>query len=366
MRKQGGEAPNLPNSVAVPGTALVSAFDSAGVAVIITDFDLKPPGAVIRYVNPVFEEITGYAAEEVVGRSPRLLEGPLSDHEALPHLWQSLREGCDFRTETVNHRKSGEEYVVEWIISPIRDEHGAPTYWIALLRDVSHDRLLRQQFAAELEHRTRNLLATVRSIASRTLGETEAAATFAERLAALGRVQGLLSKAEKDEDEVDLDRLIRTELSAHSIPDDQVTIEGEAVPLPRSHIETLALVIHELATNARKHGALASEEGSVSIDWVVSDQHDRRLTLHWVESRATSMEGAPSHRGYGRDLIEKALPFSLRARTRLEFRPLGLWCRIDLPIPEASENSLPAPTRIAHLHPMLSRFRRDDGEEPRR
>jgi PAS domain S-box-containing protein len=365
MPKQRGKAADLPDTVAVAGTALVSAFDSAGVAVIITDLDLQPPGPVVRYVNPAFEDITGYAAEEVIGRPTRLLQSPLSDQEMLPRLRQLLVDGTDYRTETLNQRKSGEEYIVEWIISPIRDEHGTPAHWIALLRDVSRERLLRHRFAAELEHRTRNLLSTVRSIASRTLREASKATIFAERLAALGRVYGLLSKAAREEAEVELDLLIRTELKAHAIPVQRVLLSGDAVPLPRSHVETLALAIHELAINALQHGALAAPDGRVSIDWLVSSAGDR-LTLHWVESGAGHPVEEPLTRGYGRELIEGAMPFSLRATTQMEFRPGGLWCRIELPLQRATDNVQPPAANITYLDPSRLRLRRDDGEKSTR
>lgn len=337
MLKQRGRTTDLPDSVARAGTALVSAFDSAGVPVLITDIDLSPPGPLIRYVNPAFEDITGYAADEVVGRSSPLPGSPLSDQETLHSLTQSLRDGSDFRTETLARRKSGEEYFVEWIISPIRDERGNPANWIAVLRDISQEASLREMFAAELDHRTRNLLATVRSIASRTLTETGETAKFAARLAALARVQSLLSKADKDRALIGLDTLVRSELKAQGIPEELVKLEGAPVALARRQVETLALAIHELAVNALDHGALATGDGTVSLGWEVRDHGDRQLRLDWVEHGPEPLPELEPGRGYGRELIERALPFSLRARTRMEFRPGGLCCRIDLPFPLAPQ-----------------------------
>lgn len=330
----------LPDMAALAGNTLLSALDAAGVAVIIAHLDPRSSGPIIRYVNSAFERVTGYGAEEVVGRSPDMLQAPPTDREMLTQWEGALRERSDLKIETVNRRKDGEEFEVEWTIAPIRSRNGASGYWIALLRDLSQNRLLRRYFAAELQHRTRNLLATVRSIAARTFTETREAAIFAGRLATLGRVQGLLGRAEKDETGVDLDALIRAELTAQDIPPRQVTIGGDPVSLPLAHIEILGLAFHELAINARQHGALASADGALSIGWSVrASDGDRLLQLHWVEIGAERLKGGEPGRGYGRELIESALPFSLGARTRMEFQPTGLWCRIDLPLVPARAGS---------------------------
>lgn len=335
MPIEGGEGMGaLPDMRALAGTTLLSALDAAGVAVIITRLEPRSFGPVIRYVNAAFERMTGYAADEVVGRSPRLLQGPLTDRCMSDRLKAALRDGSDFKIAMANRRKSGDEYRAEWTIAPIRNRDGASEHWIALLRDLSHDRPLRRYFASELQHRTRNLLATVRSIAARTLAATDDVARFAGRLAALGRVQGFLGKAEKDETGVDLDALLRAELAAHDFPPDRVTIAGEPVSLPLPHVEILGLAFHELAINARDHGALASPEGVLAIGWSVRETGgERRLMLEWIETGAEPLKQGEPGRGYGRELIENALPFSLGARSRVEFDPTGLWCRIDIPLP---------------------------------
>ena len=183
----------------------------------------------------------------------------------------------------------------------------------------------------ELLHRTRNLLAVVRNIARQTLGTCGAVDTFADRLSALGRVQNLVTQAATDE--VDLREMIVLEFEAHgALASGRVTLEGPPVSLRVGQVQTFALAIHELTTNAVKHGALKGGEGRLSVRWSVATRADggRDLVLDWVESGVAVPDTAAQGRGYGRELIERALTFDLQARTRLDLAPGGAICRIEM------------------------------------
>ena len=193
---------------------------------------------------------------------------------------------------------------------------------------------------AELQHRTRNLITVVQSIANRTMartGPTEAFRTqFGQRLNALSRVQGLLSRA--DIEPITIGALIRMELDALGVEasDDSVTITGPDVVLRDSTVQTLALAIHELATNAHKHGALSANDGVLEVTWAVRQVGGpaSNLVLEWVEEgagRAPKEEDA-TRTGYGRELIERALPYALNATTSFVLSNDGLRCTIDLPL----------------------------------
>ncbi|MGI4807251.1 MAG: sensor histidine kinase [Janthinobacterium lividum] len=199
---------------------------------------------------------------------------------------------------------------------------------------------------AELQHRTRNLIAVVIAIANRTMartGPTEAFRTqFNERLQALSRVQGLLSRT--DIEPITIGALIRMELDAlgAEASDDRVTLVGPSVVLRDTIVQTMALAIHELATNARKHGALAAENGALKITWAVEQVGDAApcLILEWVEEgvvRAPEPEG-PKRKGYGRELIERALPYTLNAKTSFELNHDGVRCTIDLPLTDRNRS----------------------------
>jgi two-component sensor histidine kinase len=203
----------------------------------------------------------------------------------------------------------------------------------------------------ELQHRARNLLAVIRAIAGQLVERAGTLEAFRdeldERLAALSRVQGLLSRSQNQS--IPLDALIRSELDALGAPADggRITLDGPPVPLGGELVQTLALALHELATNAYKHGALATAEGRLGIAWWdrSSGEDGRRLELRWVEERtprAGAGEGAP-HIGFGRELIEHALPYTLGAKTRFDLLPGGLRCTIELPLATSAHGAHATP-----------------------
>jgi PAS domain S-box-containing protein len=101
---------------------------------------LDPPGPRITYVNPAFTRVTGYDADEVIGRTPRLLQGPATESWVLDRLRRRLQHGKPFTGEAINYRKDGTPYVNHWSISPIRNENDTITHWISVQRDVTERR----------------------------------------------------------------------------------------------------------------------------------------------------------------------------------------------------------------------------------
>lgn len=106
-------------------------------AVVITTAQLEEPGPQIVYVNPAFCTQTGYSAEELIGRSPRILQGPKTDRAVLDRLRQQIARGAFFEGQTINYRKDGTPYLVLWNISPIRDERGRITHFVSVQRDIT-------------------------------------------------------------------------------------------------------------------------------------------------------------------------------------------------------------------------------------
>ena len=182
---------------------------------------------------------------------------------------------------------------------------------------------------SELQHRTRNLLALVKNVARRTLGEGEPFQRLDTRLTALDRVQGLLG--ESGNEKIEFGGMLRRELEPVG-NDSQITLTGPQVQVMPERIQTLALAIHELATNAVKYGALSHAAGHLDISWRAQPQDGKdHLVIDWTETGLPTPPDA-THRGYGRELIEHALAFTLRARTTLEFTQDGIVCRIDVPL----------------------------------
>ena len=233
--------------------------------------------------------------------------------------------------------------------SPVRDEQSRIVEWLGTSTDVDDIRAMqgRQEFmVAELQHRTRNLLAVVRSIAEQSMRGSDTMpqfwVTFERRVAALSRVQGLLSRSENEP--ITIGAVVRSELEAFAAADmsDRVVAEGPEVRLRKGSVQTLALALHELATNARKHGALANDVGRLRITWsTYADALGDRLSMEW---RETGIDGTgvkdPAEEGttgFGRLLIERALPHALHARTTYELGEKELRCTIDFPLAERSD-----------------------------
>jgi two-component system, cell cycle sensor histidine kinase and response regulator CckA len=125
---------------------LGSAVEQSKESIVITDAQLDLPGPKIIFVNPAFTKMTGYPAEEVIGKTPRILQGPRSNRSVLNRLRQNLQQGATFEGEDINYRKDGQEFTLEWQIAPIRDASGATTHFVAVQRDIT----ARKQFEAQL------------------------------------------------------------------------------------------------------------------------------------------------------------------------------------------------------------------------
>ena len=200
-----------------------------------------------------------------------------------------------------------------------------------------------QILVGELQHRTRNLMAVVEATAEATLRSSSTLddfkSRFRDRLAALARVQGLLSRLDEGE-RITFDELIRIELKGIGAPEDdpsRVTLRGPRNVLLRSStVQTLAMALHELATNAVKYGALGQEQAHLSVTWSFEPKgEDARPWLHirWDESGVpVPTIRSESSGGQGRKLIEQALPYQLGARTSFRLGGDGLQCTISIPV----------------------------------
>ncbi len=116
---------------------LEAAVKDATESVLITDTALDAPGPRIVYVNAAFERMTGYAAADVIGQTPRILQGPLTDAALMTRLREDLEHGRPFQGQTVNYRKDGTPFEIEWSISPVANEHGETTHFVAVQRDIT-------------------------------------------------------------------------------------------------------------------------------------------------------------------------------------------------------------------------------------
>lgn len=119
---------------------LDSVVTQSGEAVLITDAQLEAPGPHIVFVNDAFLSMTGYAAEEVIGKTPRILQGPKTDRKVLDRLRDDLMQGKIFQGEAINYRKDRSEYLQAWRVAPILDAEGRIGHYVATLRDITGSR----------------------------------------------------------------------------------------------------------------------------------------------------------------------------------------------------------------------------------
>ncbi len=143
----------------MPLSLLQAAFEQMDDSVLITTPDLNEPGPRIVHVNPAFTRMTGYEADEVIGRSPRFLQGPLTDRAVLDRLRANLEAGQPFHDQSINYKKDGTPFDIEWHIDAIRDDAGTITHWLAIQRDVTA-RAEAERAVARSEARFRQLVET--------------------------------------------------------------------------------------------------------------------------------------------------------------------------------------------------------------
>jgi PAS domain S-box-containing protein len=197
-----------------------------------------------------------------------------------------------------------------------------------------------QVLVSELQHRTRNLIAVVRAMAHRTMRSSATLSDFMTRfqvrLGALARVQGLASRVREGRP-ITFDALIESELAAHAEAGEagRVRLIGpKAIGLRPGAVQSLAMALHELTTNAVKYGAFRHKNGRLVVRWSLEKPEDggeRWLSIDWKES-GVEIDARPAHKGQGRELIERALPYQFGARTTFDMEPDGVRCTIRLPL----------------------------------
>ncbi|HEL3782904.1 TPA: PAS domain-containing protein [Stenotrophomonas maltophilia] len=223
--------------------------------------------------------------------------------------------------------------------APLRDADGEVTGVFAIAVDIDDlKRAAERQsvLLAELQHRVRNIMSTIHAIAWRTRVSVSSVDEYAERLCArlmsLARTQSLLTRGANVG--VCLRGMLDEEIAAQTPAAAAYHLQGEDVLLPPKAAEVLSLAIHELATNALRHGALTHEDGRIDVCWHLQVQDGQPwLGLHWCERHA-EVEGweMPRQRGLGRVLIEQRVPYELAGSGELRFAPQGLdaWIRFPL------------------------------------
>jgi PAS domain S-box-containing protein len=294
-----------------------------------------------NWASPQWLDYTGQSQEESHGLGWLQAVHP-DDHEATMQAWQAAPAQGGLDAEYRLRRAFDSSYRWHWSRSVLLhpgSEEGQPggqaTEWLGTSTDIDDLKRLQGQqeiLVAELQHRTRNMLGVVRSITSRSMAPSAGRDDYQARLSALGRVQDFLSRS--PDWEVSLLDLLEAELlAADGGTSERVVVEGPPLRLSGDQVQTLALVLHELATNAVKHGAIGQPNGRLTVTWRIEGSNGTsRVVLDWRESGVAMPATRPKRRGFGSELLERALPYQLRAETRLAFGPDGVHCMITLPL----------------------------------
>jgi two-component system, chemotaxis family, CheB/CheR fusion protein len=292
----------------------------------IWDFD----GGIVDW-NRGCEELYGYSREESVGkRKDQLLQTDVLG-SSLREMNEQLVEQGHWYGELRQRAKDGRTLIVEARLD-LENVDGRRLV-LESTRDITQRKALQERqhlLLGELTHRVKNTLAVVQSIAHQTEITSRTPDEFVERftgrLTALANAHGLLVQSEWQG--ADLRALTRAQLQPYASDSAQrLQIEGPSISLPSELATPFALVLHELATNAAKYGALAQPSGTVSVSWDVAKNNGQRdLRLVWHEAGGALPAKSPPP-GLGSDLIAHAIP---GARVQRELHQDGLVCTIQL------------------------------------
>lgn len=317
-------------------------------AIYATDLDRR-----VTDWNEGARRLLGWSEADVLGREADVFYPPEDRAEQGPE-----READEARArgQAVNERwhvrRDGSRFWGSGMETPLLGTGGEALGFVKIMRDrtESHEAQERQALlVGELNHRVKNALAVALAVMDQTwratVGAGEPAERFREdfvaRLRALARAHDLLTQ--DDRRGATLADLVRAALAPYDGGREEeagtsarVEAAGPAVQVQAGAVVALAMALHELATNAAKHGALSVPGGRVSVTWRAAEgaQGDRALELDWTESGGPPVAGPPRRRGFGSVLLTRGLKGQLGGEVALDFAPGGLRCRVRVPLSE--------------------------------
>jgi PAS domain S-box-containing protein len=287
---------------------------------------------IITSWNNGAERIFGHAASEMIGSPITRLIPKDRRYEELHILGRVWRGERVDHYETVRRRKDGSLVDVSLTVSPLKDSSGKIVGASKIARDITERRRSEEQIAnlaREAEHRAKNVLATVQATVHLSEADTpdRLKDVIAGRIQALANVHALFVQARWTGAE--LRSLIEQELAPYSRDNEaRVRIEGPAMSLEPKKGQTIAMSLHELATNAAKYGALSIADGVVHVAW--SQPAVGQFMLHWTETGGPLVD-PPTRRGFGINVIVKMVR-QLKGDVHFDWRTEGLSCKITIPV----------------------------------
>jgi PAS domain S-box-containing protein len=293
---------------------------------------------VIESWNPGAEKLYGYSAAEMIGRPESDLCAP-DESDAIQGLVKEVQAKdaacvCDAQ----RRRKDGLTVQVIFCLAPLRDGNGRLTGYAAIAHDITERKAqekTKQLLLEELNHRVKNTLAMVQSIARLTLRQVKSpedfAASFSGRIQALAGAHDALTASSWSG--ADLASLVKDQLILGDAGEGRYVCEGPSITLEPQAVVGLSLVLHELGTNASKYGALSLPGGFVELTWALKEGGNV-LHLRWEEKKGPPIS-QPSRRGFGAFIIEQGLS-AAKGRAEMAYAPTGVVCEINLPLSDRS------------------------------
>ncbi|MGJ4892072.1 HWE histidine kinase domain-containing protein [Bradyrhizobium sp. HKCCYLRH3099] len=226
-----------------------------------------------------------------------------------------------------NDRVAGRSFLLSG--GPLVNDAKEAVGSIVTLTDITERKRAEEQqtiLVAELNHRVKNILAIVQSVAGQTLRTSPSLPAFNKafsgRIQAVSIAHDILTQTRWIG--IGLNELLTTVLAPYGVGEGRIAGDGPPVLLEARLVLPLSMVLHELATNASKYGALSAPLGRVAISWRLCDG-DRRLELVWLERGGPPIEGGGA-RGFGTTLIDRVVRFDLDGEAELNFEPQGIRC----------------------------------------
>lgn len=272
------------------------------------------------YPGPAMERRIDVGEHSWVVRISDKKEGPLSTLSRIVLIFGALTSlAVAGIGRFITKRAAEDRRVMEWLTSQAS---------------------IRNSLTRELNHRVKNTLANVLSIAALTRRRSRDIDDFTDsltaRIRALSATHDLLSQS--DWGHAALGDIVRSELAPYMEGvESHVTMSGPDIKLAPNDAMSLGLAIHELATNAAKYGALSNSEGRITVDWVLLSPDIAQIV--WREEGGPPVT-QPEKRGFGRDLIEKIVAHELKSEVDLQFKPGGVECRLKVPVRSTREFTL--------------------------
>jgi len=307
-------------------------FENAAVGVALVGTD----GSILR-ANNSFARMLGYSAEELGTKAFQDLTHPDDVANNLSVLNKTLvGEAESYCIEKRYVRKDGGIVWASLAVGCVRKTDGGVDYFVSVVQDITERKRVEEQqrtLLAELDHRVKNALATVSAVVSQTQQESRSVADFVAALD--GRIRSMATTHELLSSHrwqgVSLSDLVRRELAPYATCDN-TEIDGPGIFLKPEAGQAMAMVLHELATNAAKYGALSTKSGRVSIRWDrhLNGQPRPHLVFEWQEIGGPPVV-ALGKSSYGTSTIRELIPYEFGGTVDLVSAPEGVRCRLVLP-----------------------------------